>query len=180
MRTFALLAFALVFVGCGSSSSGDQTAAPPPAATGGSTGAGGSTGTTGGAAGMGVTGSKCTQASDCYPTLDGGMVQGGNVMCLDKVPGGYCTHLCTQDSDCCAVSGECPDSRVKEVCAPFENTGMMMCFVSCESPDVFAVPDATADGGTTTDPTAFCQSFNAVFTCRSTGGGAKNRQFCGE
>jgi len=93
------------------------------------------------------------------------------VQCLDRVPNGYCTHLCATDADCCAVPGECR-TGIKQVCAPFESTGLMMCFLSCETADV------AADAGTT-DPTVFCQRFaNAAFGCRSTGGGAKNRKVC--
>src|SRR5882672_6570688 len=56
------------------------------------------------------TGSSCTVATvatDCYPNLDGGALQGGTRVCIDKVSGGYCTHFCTMNSDCCAVPGEC-------------------------------------------------------------------------
>lgn len=111
-------------------------------------------------------GQPCTQASECYTDIDSTMIKGA-VQCLDKVPGGYCTHLCQSDSDCCAVSGECPGNHA-EVCAPFENTGMMMCFLSCEAQDL---------GGL--DETSYCQQ-NAgdAFGCRSTGGGSKNRKIC--
>ena len=116
------------------------------------------------------TGQSCTTAAQCYPGLDAGTLSGA-VQCLDKVPNGYCTHLCTTDADCCAVPGECR-SGYKQVCAPFESTGQMMCFLSCESADI------AADAGTT-DPSTYCHDFaNASFGCRSTGGGAKNRQVC--
>src|SRR5690349_10789006 len=86
-------------------------------------------------------GQPCAQASDCYPGIDPTKIQ-GTVQCLDKVPGGYCTHLCTTDADCCAVSGECPSKRA-EVCAPFESTGMMMCFLSCEASDLGSLDETT-------------------------------------
>lgn len=111
-------------------------------------------------------GQPCTQASQCYPDIDPTMIK-GTVECLDKVPGGYCTHLCTTDSDCCAVSGECPGGHA-EVCAPFESTGMMMCFLSCEATDLGSL-----------DETTYCQqNAGTSFSCRSTGGGAKNRKIC--
>jgi len=89
---------------------------------------------------------------------------------LDRVPNGYCTHHCAADADCCAVPGEC-HANVAEVCAPFESTGEMTCFLSCEDADLKAFGF--------TDSTAFCQQYaNAAFICRSTGGGSKNRKVC--
>ena len=74
------------------------------------------------------------------------------------------------DTDCCAIPGECPQAFA-EVCAPFESTGMMECFLSCEDDAV------TASG--LADSTTFCQKYaNAAFICRSTGGGSKNRKVC--
>jgi hypothetical protein len=111
-------------------------------------------------------GQPCAQASDCYPGIDPTKIQ-GTVMCLDKVPGGYCTHLCQTDADCCAAQGECPGGH-PEVCAPFESTGMMMCFLSCEASDLGSL-----------DETTYCQDYaGSAFSCRSTGGGAKNRKIC--
>ncbi|MGZ3418966.1 MAG: hypothetical protein ACXVEF_32270 [Polyangiales bacterium] len=50
----------------------------------------------------------------------------------------------------------------------------MMCFLSCETADLTAAPDAG-----TTDPTVYCQNYaNAGFSCRSTGGGKDNRKVC--
>ena len=91
----------------------------------------------------------------------------GDMQCLDRVPGGYCTHECTTDADCCAVPGECDVNDV-QVCAPFESSGLMLCFHSCESADL---PDGA-------DDTAFCQGINLGFGCRSTGGGSDNRKVC--
>lgn len=111
-------------------------------------------------------GQPCTAASDCYPGIDAAKLQ-GEAVCLDRVSGGYCTHLCTTDSDCCAVSGECPGG-FPEVCAPFESTGMMMCFLSCEKDALGGLEDA-----------AYCQqNAGEAFGCRSTGGGSKNRKIC--
>ncbi len=111
-------------------------------------------------------GMPCTAASECYPGVDTTKIQ-GEVLCLDKVPGGYCTHLCQTDEDCCAAQGECATSH-PQVCAPFESTGQMMCFLSCES---------DALGGV--DETTYCHDFaGETFGCRSTGGGAKNRKIC--
>src|SRR5262252_3498572 len=118
-----------------------------------------------------ATGHSCMKPSDCYPGLDAGALA-GEVMCL-SLQGGYCSHTCTADTDCCKVAGECP-TGIKEVCAPLESNAAMYCFVSCDVADI--APGA--DGGA--DPNAFCKSVaNASFTCRSTGGGANNRKFCG-
>ncbi len=117
------------------------------------------------------TGSACTTAATCYPGIDAGALH-GQVECLTQLQNGYCSHRCTQDSDCCAVPGEC-STGVVEVCAPLQSAPQTYCFLSCESANI------PADGGTT-DPNAFCQKYaNPSFTCRSTGGGANNRKFCG-
>ena len=164
----AAIAFALatvaVYVGCGGSDDDSDTSA----------GSAGTAGSAGSAGAVTNTGQKCAAPTDCYPGLDGGTVK-GQVVCLDKIAGGYCTHLCTSDADCCATPGECPN-KVKEVCAPFESTGMMMCFVSCEDADVFT-PDAWDAGAIT--PDQFCSTIAGTgFGCRSTGGGKANRKFC--
>ena len=119
-------------------------------------------------------GSSCTMASQCYPLVQNQSQIHGSVTCLTQYQGGYCTHTCTSDADCCAASGECQNG-FKEVCAPFENQGQMYCFLSCEAADIQSAPN-----GGTTDPTAYCQKFaGSSLTCRSTGGGSANRQFCG-
>jgi hypothetical protein len=133
-----------------------------------------------GTSGTGPTnvGQSCSQASQCYPTLQGDAASdagglAGQVTCLTQVTGGYCTHTCTTDADCCAVPGECTPG-FKEVCASFESAGQMYCFLSCDPNDI-----AGADAGTT-DPGAFCARWAwASSTCRSTGGGSANRKFCG-
>ncbi|MBI5532965.1 MAG: hypothetical protein HY898_09635 [Deltaproteobacteria bacterium] len=144
------LAVALL-VRCGSDDS------PPPAGAGGTENAG----------------SGCTTASQCYPALDGGVEGGqllGAVVCMDKVPGGYCTHLCTADSDCCAVPGECLTGH-PQVCSPFESSPEKYCILSCEEAQV------TAAG--MQDASAYCAKFaNSAFGCRSSGGGSQNRKVC--
>jgi len=122
----------------------------------------------------GQTGASCANASACYPGIDAATLQGGQATCLTQLQGGYCTHTCATDTDCCAVPGECPYA-FKEICAPFESSGNMFCFLSCASADIATDADAS-----TTDPATFCQRWgNPTFTCRSTGGGHNNRQFCG-
>jgi hypothetical protein len=117
------------------------------------------------------TGQPCSQPGDCYPGIDAGALQ-GSVVCLG-LTNGYCSHTCTRDSDCCAVSGEC--TGVREVCAPLESNAQTYCFVSCAPTDLPG--PSTGDGGT--DPNAYCaQVAGTGFNCRSTGGGAGNRKFC--
>jgi hypothetical protein len=124
-----------------------------------------------GGGGAQPTGQSCMKASDCYPGVDAGALA-GEVMCL-SLQGGYCSHTCTADTDCCKIAGECRGG-IKEVCAPLESNPATYCFVSCDVADIAP----TADGGA--DPNAYCRSVaNASFTCRSTGGGASNRKFCG-
>ena len=89
---------------------------------------------------------------------------------MQQFTNGYCTHHCATDSDCCGVPGECPAGR-PEVCGPFESTGEMYCFLSCEDADL------TTAG--MTDSTAYCHRYaNIDFICRSTGGGSQNRKVC--
>ncbi len=110
------------------------------------------------------TGQGCAVANDCYANVAVADIQ-GDVQCLDRVAGGYCTHLCQDDGDCCAVAGEC-NAVDTQVCGPFESTGMMMCFISCEP--------AAIQG----DADTFCEGYHPDFGCRSTGGGAANRKVC--
>jgi hypothetical protein len=140
-----LLGAALVATACGSSGSGG---APPGEQA----------------------GSTCATAATCYPDVKDQTQIKGTVTCLSKVPNGYCTHLCTADTDCCAVPGECR-TGLKEVCSPFENQPESYCFLSCE--------DAAVKAAGYTDANVYCQKLgNAAFTCRSTGGGASNRKIC--
>jgi len=111
-------------------------------------------------------GQACDVPADCYPDVDPADLK-GDVQCLDKVTGGYCTHLCETDADCCAVTGECKSGH-PQVCSPFESTGLRMCFLSCEKPDIGDDDEAT-----------YCQTFaNDAFSCRSSGGGSANRKVC--
>jgi hypothetical protein len=131
------------------------------------------------------TGSACTAASDCYGDLlseDGGSALKGDPVCLDKVTGGYCTHTCETDADCCAVEGECR-TGLRQVCASFENTTEKYCFLSCEDPDITAANEAGAtDAGQTgdgLDGDEYCRANTSdEFGCRSTGGGVENRKAC--
>jgi hypothetical protein len=110
-------------------------------------------------------GSACGVAGDCYKGLK--TAPKGEVMCLTRVEGGYCTHLCQIKTDCCAVEGECK-SGIPQTCAPFESTGQRMCFLSCEPADI-----GNADGN------AYCQqNAHKSFICRSTGGGSENQKVC--
>jgi hypothetical protein len=112
------------------------------------------------------TGDSCSAAASCYPGLDQQLIQ-GEVVCIDRVPGGYCSHRCQTDADCCAVAGEC-DTGHPQVCSPFESTGELYCFLSCE--------DAIVG---TLDANAYCGDFaHAGFQCRSSGGGSANRKVC--
>jgi len=124
------------------------------------------------------TGQTCKAPVDCYPGIDAGTLA-GEVKCLDRVEGGYCTHLCNTDDDCCAVPGECK-AGLKQVCAPFESTGQRMCFLSCEEKDIRAAGDAgTLPDGGELDETAYCTRYtSSAFACRSTGGGSENRKVC--
>jgi hypothetical protein len=114
-------------------------------------------------------GAICEAPADCYPEVDPADLS-GPALCLDRVRGGYCTHECAADMDCCAAEGECA-TAFPQVCSPFESTGMMMCFLSCEDDDV--------DGSGHGDPETFCQSeASPDFICRSSGGGNENRKVC--
>ncbi len=115
-------------------------------------------------------GTACATADTCYPDVQDKTQIAGEVQCLTKVSGGYCTHLCTADTDCCAVPGECRTGH-PQVCAPFENQTATYCFLSCEDADLKAAGY--------TDSTLYCHDFaSATFNCRSTGGGTNNRKIC--
>lgn len=156
--------------GCGSDDEGE--------------GSGGSSGGNGGSAGRPEnTGAACEVADDCFGdvTADGGVI--GEATCLDRVEGGYCTHTCETDDDCCAVEGEC-DTDLRQVCAPFESLGQKFCFLSCEEEDVNAGTAGASAGGAAgddgvDDDTEYCRrEAGSAFICRSTGGGAQNRKVC--
>lgn len=161
-------------IACGSS--GDDPPASPD---------GGVSGADGGARGIEPAGQTCSAATQCYSQFDGGAAEAGiqgTITCLDKVPNGYCTHTCTQDTECCAVAKECL-TGVKQVCSPFTNQNDQYCFLSCEDDDiekaVAANPDAGFDGGQPSSPDEYCKVFAGTATsCRSSGGGSKNRKVC--
>ena len=114
--------------------------------------------------GLDAVGQPCEDASECYPGVDTDALA-GDVVCMDEVEGGYCTHHCATDDDCCAAEGECdPEYDLDYVCGPFESTGQMFCFISCEG-------EKNGD--------SYCQTWaHPDFICRSTGGGADNRKVC--
>jgi hypothetical protein len=115
------------------------------------------------------TGQPCTSANQCFPNVPDGGLHGGAAVCLDRVTGGYCTHVCSTDADCCAVPGECK-TGYPQVCSPFESAGAKYCFLSCE--------DVPADAGVA-DGDAFCKAYaHKDFSCRSSGGGSQNRKVC--
>lgn len=122
-----------------------------------------------------LTGKECETVDDCYPDLDTSQLS-GEVQCLDRVQDGYCTHLCQTDDDCCAVDGEC-EADLNHVCSPFESTGQLVCFISCEPEDLTPPPDANPDDPV--DEQEFCQRVaSPAFICRSSGGGSINRKVC--
>lgn len=113
------------------------------------------------------TGSTCESPNECYPDVAEGQLL-GEALCLAEVRGGYCTHTCSADEDCCAAEGEC-ETDLHQVCSPFQATGQMMCFLSCEAGDI---PDGL-------DEQQYCQrEASRDFICRSSGGGAQNRKIC--
>jgi hypothetical protein len=114
--------------------------------------------------GLDNVGQSCEVADDCYPDVDHEQLS-GEVICLDQVKDGYCTHHCETDADCCAVDGECDyETDLDVVCAPFQSTGEKYCFIACEGE------------GQDDD---WCQTWaHPDFICRSTGGGALNRRVC--
>jgi hypothetical protein len=118
------------------------------------------------------TGEACAVPDDCYEDVleeDRDMIA-GEIECLENVEGGYCTHQCETDDDCCTVLGECLDEEEHpQVCSPFENeSGIKRCFLSCE-------PEVIGD----LEENEFCQEFaDEDFGCRSSGGGDENRKVC--
>jgi hypothetical protein len=122
----------------------------------------------------GVTGAACDTAEDCYPLVTEDLA--GEAVCAERVEGGYCTHLCETDDDCCGAEGECL-AGVHQVCSPFESTGDMMCFLSCEDEDIEAANDDWAVPPE--DESDYCQrGAGESFICRSSGGGTDNRKIC--
>lgn len=115
------------------------------------------------------TGSVCAQNDECFSKLED--LQ-GEPLCLDKVRGGYCTHTCESDADCCAAEGECK-TDIAQVCSPFESAATKQCFLSCEQADI------SASGSEAVDDNTYCQEeASPDFICRSSGGGKQNRKIC--
>jgi hypothetical protein len=122
----------------------------------------------------GATGAVCEVPEDCFPDVAEGELL-GEAICLDRVDEGYCTHECVEDADCCGAEGECEED-VNQVCAPFESTGTMMCFLSCEEEDIDAAQDWEEPPA---DESEYCQQGAGYdFICRSSGGGSENRKIC--
>jgi hypothetical protein len=112
-------------------------------------------------------GMPCEVATDCYPEVEDLADLHGEAECLTKVEGGYCTHLCETDDDCCAIEGECL-SDFPQVCSPYENQADKRCFLSCE--------DDLLDG---LGADEYCDRYAYPgFACRSSGGGSENRKVC--
>ena len=115
------------------------------------------------------TGSACEVADDCYDDLEVELRDEivGEIECLTRVEGGYCTHFCETDADCCAVEGEC-DTDLPQVCSPFENSDQKRCFLACEEDNIGDLEE-----------NEFCQeNAHESFLCRSSGGGDQNRKVC--
>jgi hypothetical protein len=111
------------------------------------------------------TGSACEAAGDCYKNLDHSKLSGA-VECMD-VRDGYCTHLCSDDSDCCKAEGECK-TDFKQVCAVFTSLEGKRCFLSCETADLRPAEGTTGS----VDADEYCQrEASHDFECRASGGG---------
>jgi len=121
-------------------------------------------------------GQACSAASQCYPGIDRAALE-GEVVCLDRVEGGYCTHECNDDSNCCSVADECW-SNLLQVCSPFESTDQKYCFLSCEDSDV-ADGAVRVGASSSITPDEYCSRYaHPSFHCRSSGGGSENRKVC--
>ncbi len=117
-----------------------------------------------GSDGYDETGQSCQVTDECYEGFERDAFA-GDIVCMDRVENGYCTHHCVSDDDCCAVPGECESPR-PQVCGPFESTGKKFCFLSCEDVDAGSEEN-------------YCQLYaHPDFICRSTGGGSENRKVC--
>lgn len=122
----------------------------------------------------GSTGSACEEPADCFPNVPEGALE-GEAECLDRVDGGYCTHECETDENCCATEEECPNGA-RQVCSPFESTERKLCFLSCEKEDLEAANDWDQ---VPKDENEYCQlGAGSAFSCRSSGGGSENRKIC--
>jgi hypothetical protein len=83
----------------------------------------------------------CSTAQDCYPDASSVAIFTMNPQCLTTSSGGYCTHVCSSDSDCCIWPSECPSGQ-HQVCVPFSSSSSnMVCAISCGSSDIASVLD---------------------------------------
>lgn len=109
----------------------------------------------------------CAEEDECYTGVaDGALV--GDALCLTDVRGGYCTHTCTADEDCCAAEGECA-ADLDQVCSPYQSNGQAMCFLSCGPDNVSEIVDEQE----------FCQAAaGRDFVCRTSEEGSEERKIC--
>jgi hypothetical protein len=117
----------------------------------------------GGDEGVEGTGQSCAKEADCYADLEGEVP--GTPLCLDA-SGGYCTHTCTSDAECCSVEGECDfgdRGELLQVCAPFTSLEGTWCFLSCEDDILAELPEGERE--------TFCEDISPDLHCRATGGG---------
>lgn len=109
------------------------------------------------------TGGSCEVTADCFAGLEG---IPGEPRCFTNVQGGYCSHTCASDAECCSVAGECDFGErgtLPEVCAPFESFDGDWCFLSCEDDLLAALPAEDRD--------TYCEDISPDLHCRATGGG---------
>lgn len=88
---------------------------------------------------------RAAPRDDCFEGLE---IQ-GDAICFTQVEGGYCSHTCTSNADCCAVEGEC-DPAFDYVCTGLEERSGSFCFVACNlegfSGGDQSICDAVAEG----------------------------------
>lgn len=109
------------------------------------------------------TGQMCEVTEDCFAGLED---VPGDPNCFTNVEGGYCSHTCASDAECCSVEGECDfgeRGQLSEVCAPFESFDDTWCFISCEDDILAALPEQDRD--------TYCEDVSPDLHCRATGGG---------
>ncbi|MBI2893581.1 MAG: hypothetical protein HYY06_08505 [Deltaproteobacteria bacterium] len=114
------------------------------------------------------TGQTCEVAEDCYRSVAGDVP--GDPNCFTNVEGGYCSHTCTSDEECCSLEGECDfggRGSLEEVCAPFEAFAGTYCFLSCEDDVLQLLPEDQRD--------TYCEDISSDLHCRATGGGDPRR-----
>jgi hypothetical protein len=86
----------------------------------------------------------------CGSDSDCSAPDGKTPVCVKPDTEGFCSWSCSVDGDCKG------DDDVVRICASYESTSGVYCFPSCENGA--ACPEG--------------------FSCRSTGGGSKNRKVC--